>query len=389
VRFKSNAFILIRLALVNAMGYGAGAVMPIWVGDIAATMGMPAWFAGLAATSQLVAAALLNLSTPLIFRSVAALPLARGALVVATAVALVIGSSGPMVFYLACVVLGACTGILLNVTNHIIAGSVEVQKGYSIFQIVEVAFAASLYFGASTVAQQYGLLHLFRVLAATWAIGWALLWQLPLGAIQDPAVIRGNAGAGGRSATLALAAFTIFLLGQSSINSFMIPIGRAMGLTTRFITSTVAAGTVCALVGASLTRVLGERIGVRWPVIIAATLLASNLLLMTVSRTHLLFVTAAVLLPSCTVFAAPYFFTLLAKLDRAGQYASIAPAFILTGAAIGPSIAVFVSGNYGTPVLGTVASLSLTVAAGMFAVAASASITGVRNDVRAHEGANP
>jgi hypothetical protein len=83
VRFKSNAFVLIRLAFVNAMGYGAGAVMPIWVGDIAATMGMPAWFAGLAATSQLLCAALCNLSTPVIFRCVAALPLARGTLLVA------------------------------------------------------------------------------------------------------------------------------------------------------------------------------------------------------------------------------------------------------------------------------------------------------------------
>jgi hypothetical protein len=44
---------VVRLACVNALGFSASTVMPLWLGRIAKELGMPPWFASAAVFAQL------------------------------------------------------------------------------------------------------------------------------------------------------------------------------------------------------------------------------------------------------------------------------------------------------------------------------------------------
>jgi hypothetical protein len=123
---------LLRIALVNSVGFSASAAVPLWVGSVAAHFGYPSWGAGAVATAQLACAALLNAAIPWLFRGAHLKKLAF----VAAAVALLgnglawLGSSS--LFIAGCLLCGAAFGVLLNVTNRLVAGSSSPQRGNAI-----------------------------------------------------------------------------------------------------------------------------------------------------------------------------------------------------------------------------------------------------------------
>ena len=67
--------------------------------------------------------------------------------------------------------------------------------------------------------------------------------------------------------------------------------------------------------------------------------LGADMLVLTLAGGAAAFITSALLLFMAMVFLVPYVYALLAALDEAGRWASIAPGFVLTGAALGPGIA--------------------------------------------------
>src|SRR5580704_15970360 len=77
---KSEPLMVVRLALVNSVGFSASTIVPLWLGDISAHLGAPAWYGGFVATLQLAACALMNVGTPFVFRSVTPIRLGRTAL---------------------------------------------------------------------------------------------------------------------------------------------------------------------------------------------------------------------------------------------------------------------------------------------------------------------
>lgn len=356
-----------RLAVVNSIGFSASTILPLWLGDISAHLGAPAWYGGMVATLQLSVCALMNVATPFLFRRAAPVRLGRAALLVAAAGNITASFSNPVAFLAGGVVGGASLGVLLNCTNRLAAGFHQVQSAYSIFQIVEVCFGASLFLGASRLAQGLGFGSMFTLCAALEVIGAAVLPAMARPPEQSRAARAPRRFADASSGGLALLALMIFFVGQSSINSFMIPIGREAGLESGQISGFLAAGMFSALAGAFGARILGERLGLTLPVIIVALLLAATFLLITSTRSHALFVAAAILLPCCTILVVPYFFTWLAKLDRSGRFASVGPAFLLSGVALGPTLAVFTRSHFGFRALGVAAASAMGLAALMFA----------------------
>ena len=165
---------------------------------------------------------------------------------------------------------------------------------------------------------------------------------------------------------LGLLALMIFFVSQSSINSFMIPIGRDLGLRTEDISRLLATGLFSGLIGAVAARLLGERLGLLLPVAAIALVLGSMFSLLTSTRSPVFFMCSAILLPSCTIFVVPYFFTWLAMLDRSGRYSSVGPAFLLSGVALGPALAVLISSKLGFRALGTLATSGMVLATLVF-----------------------
>lgn len=366
----SRLTVLIRLALINSIGFAGSTVVPLWVGNIPGHLSVGLWFGGLAAAAQLAASAVANLATPFLFPHAAPLALARRALVAAALAYLLTLAGTPIAFVCACIAGGAALGVVLNATNRILAGSHDVQKGYSLFQLIEVCFGASLFAISAVASGRFGVDAVFLVLVTVFLAGLLLLHRLPIEDLLVPQTLRRRSSVNRLPAILALTALAVFFIGQSAINSYMLPIGRAMGIPTATITNVVAASMVFAFTGALLARIVGERFGAVPPVIAVAAVLALTFILLTSSTTLPVFVVGSACLNFGTIFAVPYFFTLLAKLDRSGRYVSVAPAFLLGGVAVGPALAVYASERYGLPQLGAMAAAFVILAALLFATCA-------------------
>ncbi|WP_419814282.1 MFS transporter [Glacieibacterium sp.] len=357
----------VRLAIVNSIGFSATTIMPLWIAALPSTLGLPAWQIGLVATAQLIACGLFNVASPWLFGRLPPLIVARFTLIVATVAGLLqataLTAASLPAFAAAALVSGAVLGVLLGMTNRIMAGVSHVQKGYAVFQIVEVCFASALYLGSAGLLDRLGPQAIFVLMAITGAGGVAALHGLaaprsgdghaPLVEVDRPRFLHG---------ALLLIAMLCFFSGQSSINSFVIQIGHDIGLDAASVAQIVGTGMICALAGAAAARLMGERFGTTVPIVVVALLLAADFLFLTRSPSPTGFALGVGFIPLGTIMAVPFFFTALARVDARGRFAAVGPAFLLGGVALGPLISTALDGAIGRVALGVVAGSLMTVA---------------------------
>jgi hypothetical protein len=343
---------VIRLSCINALGFSASTVMPLWIGGIAKELGMPPWFASAAVFAQLGGATVFNLATPFLFRTVPLLRLARIAFAIAAVAYLAATTHSPYLFIFACFVCGSALGTVLNLTNRLMGSVEHVQKGYAIFVMLEIVVAVSLFLTSATLIDRVGLLAVFPVVSLSAALGMLLLWRLPVAAlIEGRPAIPGDPAVRGRAA-LTLVSFALFFVGQAALNSFMPTIGTASGLSTLQASQLIGLGMPCGFLGALLARVVGERVRPTVPVTISVILLACIALLLAVAPSRATFIIGVVVLAITTLFSLPYFFAQLGLLDLNGRYTSFGPAMMLIGLAVGPSSAVLLQANFGLEAVG-------------------------------------
>lgn len=365
----------LRLALVNAVGFSASTVMPLWLADIAGHFAMPATFASQAVLAQIGGAALFNILTPALFRAAEPLQVARGALLVAALAYFFAMTSSSALFLSACLVCGASLGVLLNITNRLMGrstgGSGQVHRGYAIFVLVEVCFATLLFIGGASLIERFGLLSLFPAISAVALAGLLLLPRLAtsIPSMHDATPVASNCSdatldwAKLTKPGLGLCALALFFIGQSALNSFLPTFGQAVGLTSAKASQTIALGMPFGFIGAMLARVLGERVRRVVAICIAVTVLASLAPALAMAPRLTLFVAVVVTLALSTMFCVPYFFAQLGAFDRNGRYTAFGPAMMLSGIAIGPSAAVMLNDSFGLAAVG-VLSASLLIASG-------------------------
>ena len=370
---------LLRIALVNSVGFSASTAVPIWVGSVGAHFGYPSWGAGAVATGQLACAALLNAATPWLFRGAHLKKLAF----VAAAIALLgnglawLGSSS--VFIAGCLLCGAAFGVLLNVTNRLVAASSAPQRGYAVVQLVEVLFCIAFFLGVPPIVERFGSLSVFAALAVLCAGVFLLLAGVPVstpGGLEADAPVStegrtielkpGGAPPNTGAAVLSLGATGLLFAGQSSVNASLVSIGAAVGLNVLWVGRIISLGLLASLAGAIFARGLGERAGLLPPLLAAAGVLGGAMLVVTLGSGAAAFIGGAIVLFMGIVFVVPYIYALLAGLDKAGRWASIGPAFVLTGWALGPGIAGAVIRGVDFTTLGYVALACVAVAIALF-----------------------
>ena len=370
---------LLRIALVNSVGFSASTAVPLWVGNVGAHFGYPSWGAGAVATAQLACAALLNAATPWLFRGAHLKKLAF----VAAAVALLgnglawLGSSS--LFIAGCLLCGAAFGVLLNVTNRLVAGSSSPQRGYAVVQLVEVLFCIGFFLSVPPIVERFGTLSVFAALAALCAGVFLLLAGVPVSTpggsevdapvSSEARVIKlkpGGAPPNTGAAVLSLCATVLLFAGQSSVNASLVSIGAAVSLNVLWVGRVISLGLLASLCGAIFARGLGERAGLLRPLLAGEAVLGSAMLVVTLGRGAAAFIGGAIVLFMGIVFVVPYIYALLAGLDKAGRWASIGPAFVLTGWALGPAIAGAVIRGVDFTTLGYVALACVGVAMILF-----------------------
>jgi hypothetical protein len=368
IEYRRSA--LLRISLTNSIGFSASTAVPIWVGSLGDHFGFPSWGAGAVATAQLVCAALLNAATPWLFPRAHLRKLAF----VAAGVALLgnglawLGSTS--VFIAGCLLCGAAFGVLLNVTNRLVAASSAAQRGYAIVQVVEVLFCIGFYLAVPLITERFGILAIFAALAALCAAVYPLLAGVPVGAPsstqQRSARAHRTAPPNTGAAVLGLCAAVLLFAGQSSVNASLVSIGAAAGLNVLWVGRVISLGLLASLAGAIFARGLGERIGLLLPLLVGAGVLGGAMLVVTLGGGAVAFIGGAIVLFMGIVFVVPYIYALLAGLDQAGRWASIAPGFVLTGWALGPVIAGVASRGADFTTLGYVALGFIAAAMSLF-----------------------
>ena len=356
----------LRLATVNAIGFAATTVMPLWLGVVSDRFGMPAWFAGAAVLTLVGSAAAANLLASRLLALRWLTPIARTVLVVAAAGQLITALGSPVAFLVGCLVVGTASGTLLNITNRTMGSLAHVQRSYALFVIIEVCVATCLFVGCSELAARYGPLAMFPALAALTLAGIPILGGL-LRLLAPPAAEVTRSGPPAVSAVLGLLALALFFVGQATLNSFMPAIGHAMGLDAASAGRVIGLGMPFGLAGALLAGWLGERVRPLAVIGTAVALLAVAGLLLTATPALPVFAGSVVVLAVSTMLCVPYFFAGLGSHDAHGRYTALGPAMMLAGVGSGPAVAVMLNGWAGLPAVGLFSAVLLFVSGVTFA----------------------
>jgi divalent metal cation (Fe/Co/Zn/Cd) transporter len=177
-------------------------------------------------------------------------------------------------FIAGCLLCGAAFGVLLNVTNRLVAGTSAPQRGYATVQLVEVLFCIAFYLVVPPIIERFGTLSVFAVLGALCVGVFVLLADVPVGAAGRSEVAkRHGTPANTGAAVLSLCAATLLFAGYSCVNSSLVSIGAAAGLSVLWVGRVMASGLFAGLGGAIFARALGERAGVLLPLLVCAAII--------------------------------------------------------------------------------------------------------------------
>lgn len=131
----------------------------------------------------------------------------------------------------------------------------------------------------------------------------------------------------------------------------------------------MAACAAVNIAGPLAGRLLGERLGLAGPMLVAFSLLALDALLITQVQGLAAFATGTVLLVLLPGFALPYAFAFLARKGD-DRYAGAGPAFLMLGSAAGPALGAAILKQGSVPGLGLAAATIVLVASGLLALSA-------------------
>ncbi|MEM6832011.1 MAG: MFS transporter [Pseudomonadota bacterium] len=358
---KTPWVLLARLAIVNSIGFSGATIVPIWVASIGTRLDMPLWYGGSLATVQLLATSLVNLATPFVFSRVPPTKLAKIALPLAALSYLFTQIENPSIVFAAVVFGGAFLGIVLNATNRIVANSPFVRRGYTIFQFMEGLFSALFIITATVFVSYVDIFHVYLLNACVCIVGTVLFFYLPTTQISLGADKPAAQGGFGLPAVVTLFALLIFFIGQNSVLSFSVPLGEVVELAPNLVTSTISLGLIVSLGGAILSEVVGARWGLARPLLAATSLLIMVFLAMTQAGSAMTFLIGIIWMMTTTMFVVPYFFTLLARLDPLGKAASVGPAFLLIGVALGSAMATTLTTIWDVSLIGPAAAGALLI----------------------------
>ena len=140
---------------------------------------------------------------------------------------------------------------------------------------------------------------------------------------------------------LALNLLSIFFFQAANMGLFayMISLGKADGLTVKFMSNSLAIASWVALLGAFLVIVIGTKYGRTLPLISAVLTTALCSWLLHFSANEQIYLIANIIIGITWAFVLPYLFGICSALDKAGQMAALGGFASKMGLASGPMVA--------------------------------------------------
>ena len=364
----------IKSIVVAAMMSAAGAVvfliLPMLVGFFVDLLGFSEQQAGMLSSAYFAAYFLTGASA---FLWVARVNLYRvawaGYAVMVTGLALAAGAGGAWEMAAALALSGAGSGALFALGVAVIAQTRNQDRNFGwVLFAQQLAAAALLLLIPGWVVPAWGLsggLLAIAVVVAAMSATLLLIPGLP-GPSQQKVEEIGSRESGSPGPRLALVAMVLHFAALSALWAFVERIGAGNGLGSSQVGNALALSMLGGLAGALAVTLLGDRLGRRFPLWLAA---AAFLVVAWGYSQHLAwgyFAAFAALLSFAWNFVLAYQMGIVTGLDADGRYAVLIPAAQAGGAMAGPALGGLLVSAGGYTLLLAVVPLGILAATGMF-----------------------
>jgi predicted MFS family arabinose efflux permease len=144
---------------------------------------------------------------------------------------------------------------------------------------------------------------------------------------------------------LGLCGTLAFLTGVGSVWPLIGQIGFSIHVPTSVISSALATAGLCGIAAALFATWLGVRFGRVAPLVVGALgLIGAMAVLLTEFASHVFFIDVIGFMV-CWIFTIPYFFGLLAAMDKSGRLVAFSAAMQTSGLALGQALSAFIVGR--------------------------------------------
>jgi predicted MFS family arabinose efflux permease len=326
------------LCLGNAIGFNGPAVMPLWVANLMHGDLLPPNRVGWLASGELLLIALGSLSVSAIGRHARPRSIGLIAAIIIVAANAVAGVPHVHTLIAGRLASGLAMGALLGVVNGVAARRHDAHRVLALMQASMITLLSVIFLSGPTLVSHFGLRGLFAGFIIIGSLVAVFSWF----SLPSSAASRRTAELVTQSTwwvpLIGCLGLSAALISQNTVWTSIIAIGGDRGFDPHAMGVLLAICCPLCLLGPVGARVLGERFGLMRPLLSGMTVILVDLLLIPHTRSIFIFGVYTTVLNSLILFCVPYAIALLSRLDPTGRFASAAPAFMMTGAAVGPAL---------------------------------------------------
>ena len=236
---------------------------------------------------------------------------------------------------------GSIGGLLVGIGFAVIARTHNPDRVFGMLLVVQFGLGGVGLMTLPRLVPVFGVKALFLALAL-----FSLVTLLMVPFLADYPVRKAETTGGARATRIAwrplgLALLSVFLFqgGNMALAAYMIELGRAYGLQTGFISTTLGIAAWIGAIGSILVVVLGTRFGRLKPLAIALVLTVLGNAAFHFSGSAVIFAAANVGTAITWAFVIPYLLGMCAAFDATGQTAAMGGFASKMGLATGPLVA--------------------------------------------------
>ena len=236
---------------------------------------------------------------------------------------------------------GSIGGLLVGIGFAVIARTHNPDRVFGMLLVVQFGLGGVGLMTLPRLVPVFGVKALFLALAL---FSFVTLLMVPF--LADYPVRKAETTGGARATRIAwrplgLALLSVFLFqgGNMALAAYMIELGRAYGLQTGFISTTLGIAAWIGAIGSILVVVLGTRFGRLKPLAIALVLTVLGNAAFHFSGSAVIFAAANVGTAITWAFVIPYLLGMCAAFDATGQTAAMGGFASKLGLATGPLVA--------------------------------------------------
>jgi DHA1 family inner membrane transport protein len=357
------------LSFLATAGFFYVNVMPAMVSGLIQGLHFSAQQAGRVAAANVYGAALGALAAVAVVRSVRWRPLAYAALCVLLALdALSLDIRAPATLAAIRLAHGITGGLLVGTAFSVIARTRHPDRTFGMLLVVQYGMGGLGLLLIPPLVERHGAPVIFLALGAFTLL--TLLMVPFLAEYPKKFVTRKPVDASAErwpariTLTGALVAVLLFQAGNMALSAFDIELGRAFGLGTAGISTTLATTNWLGAAGAVLMMTVGLRWGRHPPLLLGTALAALGTLLFHWSALWLAFMAANLITALAWSFTIPFLLGLCAAQDASGRAATLASFCSKVGLATGPLTAGWIvgSGDWGLLINLSAAALAVSAA---------------------------